>query len=95
MTLPSPVRLTMRAMVHGDCGINQVATERPQARQNAILVRPGKPRIADHVGHQDRGQLSGFAHGATPPRPCQPFGVVRAKPLGGIATTREEYRSLA
>ena len=82
-------------MMHGDGRIDQVASERPQPRQNAILVGSGEPRIADHVGHQDRREFSGFAHGATPPRPCQPFRVVRAKPLGGIAKTREECRSLA
>ena len=83
------------AVVHGDGRIDQVASERPQPRQNPVLVGSGKPRIADDVGHQDRGQFSGLAHGATPPRPCQPFRVVRAKPLGGIAKTREECRSLA
>ena len=83
------------AVVHGDGRVDQVAAERPQPRQNPVLVGSGKPRIADHVGHQDRGQFSGLAHGATPPRPCQPFRVVRAKPLGGIAKTREECRSLA
>ena len=83
------------AVMHGDGRIDQVAAKRPQPRQNPILVGSGKPRIADDVGHQDRGQFSGLAHGATPPRPCQPFRVVRAKPLGGIAKTREECRSLA
>ena len=93
--LPSPVRLTMRPWCTAMVGIDQVAAQRPQPRQNSVLVGSGKPRVADHVGHQDRGQFSGFAHGATPPRPCQPFRVVRAKPLGGIAKTREECRSLA
>ena len=82
-------------MVHGDGRIDQVAAKGPKASQDSILVRTGKPRIADDVGHQDRGQFSGLAHVATPPRPCQPFRVVRAKPLGGIAKTREECRSLA
>ena len=82
------------AVMHGDGRIDQIASERPQPRQNSVLVGSGKPRIADHVGHQDRGQFSGLAHGATPPRPCQPFRVVRAKPLGGIAKTREECRCL-
>jgi hypothetical protein len=35
------------------------------------------------------------AHVSITPRPCQPLRVVRAKPLGGIAKTREECRSLA
>ena len=83
------------AMVHGDYGINQIAADRPKPRQRTIFVRAGEPRIADDVGHQDRGDFARFPHGATPPRPCQPFRGVRAKPLGGIAKTREECRPLA
>ena len=45
-------------MVYGDCGINQIAAQRPQARQNPVLAGPGKPRIADDVGYQDRCQFS-------------------------------------
>ena len=78
------------AVVHGDGRIDQVASERPQPRQNPVLVGSGKPRIADDVGHQDRRDFARFPHGATSPRPCHPFRVVRAKPLGGIAKTREE-----
>ena len=52
------------AMVHGDGRIDQVAAERPQPRQNPVLVGSGKPRIADDVGHQDRRELSSLAHGA-------------------------------
>ena len=39
------------AVVHGDGRIDQVASERPQPRQNPVLVGSGKPRIADDVGH--------------------------------------------
>ena len=53
------------AVVHGDGRIDQVAAKRPKPRQNPILVGAGKPRIADDVGHQDRGQFSGLAHGAS------------------------------
>ena len=52
------------AMVDGDGRVDQVASQRPQPRQNAVLVGPGKPRIADDVGHQDRRQFSSLAHGA-------------------------------
>ena len=52
------------AVMHGDGRIDQVASERPQPRQNPVLVGPGEPRIADHIGHQDRGELSSPAHGA-------------------------------
>ena len=82
-------------VMRGDGGVDEIAAQPPEARQGSVLVGSGKPRIADDVGHQDRRDFSRFAHGATPPRPCQPFRVVRAKPLGGIAKTREECRSLA
>ena len=75
-------------VVHRDGRIDQVASQRPHPRQNPVLVGSGKPRVADHVGDQDRRELSSLAHGVTPLRPCQPFRVVRAKPLGGIAKTR-------
>ena len=53
------------AVVHGDGRVDQVAAQRPEPRQNPILVGSGKPRIADDVGHQDRGEFSGLAHGAS------------------------------
>ena len=90
-----PSALDDVAVMHRNSRVDQVAPKGPEPRQNPVLVGSGKPRIADHVGHQDRGQFSGLAHGATPPRPCQPFRVVRARPLGGIAKTREECRCSA
>jgi hypothetical protein len=36
--------------MHGDGWIDQIASERPQPRQNAILVRPGESAIANNVG---------------------------------------------
>ena len=37
------------AMMHGDCGINQIAAQRAQSRQSSIFVRAGEPAIADHI----------------------------------------------
>jgi hypothetical protein len=37
------------AMVHRDYGINQIATDRPEPRQNSIFVRAGESAIADHI----------------------------------------------
>src|SRR5580704_12980694 len=87
--------LDYAAVMHRDSRVDQIAPKGPKASERTVLVGSRKPRIADHVGHQDRGQFSGLAHGATPPRPCQPFRVVRAKPLEAIAKTRQECRSLA
>ena len=45
-------------VMHGDGGIDQIAAQRPQPRQDAILVRAGEPAVADDVGRQDRRKLS-------------------------------------
>ena len=37
-----------------DRGIDQIAAQRPEPRQRAILIRPGEPAIADDIGRQDR-----------------------------------------
>jgi hypothetical protein len=37
------------AMMHGDCGIYQIAAQRTQSRQGSILVRAREPAIADHI----------------------------------------------
>ena len=42
----------------GEGRVDRVASERPQPRQNPVLVGSSKPRIADDVGHQDRRKLS-------------------------------------
>ena len=50
-------------IVHGDRGIDQIAPQRPEPRQGAILVRAGEPAVADHVGGQYRRNLPGSRHG--------------------------------
>jgi hypothetical protein len=52
-------------VVYGDGRIDQVAAQRPQPRQNPVLVGSGKPRIADDIGHQDRRDFPSLAHGAS------------------------------
>jgi hypothetical protein len=37
------------AMMHGDCGINQIAAQRAQSRQSSIFIRTREPAIADHI----------------------------------------------
>ena len=51
-------------MMRGDGRIDQIAAQRPQPRQCAILVRACKPAIADHVRDQNRRDFPGFRHGA-------------------------------
>jgi hypothetical protein len=43
-----------------DGGIDEIATEAPQARQGAILVRPGESAVPDNVGDQDCSELACF-----------------------------------
>jgi hypothetical protein len=52
------------AMVGGDGRVDQVAAKPSKARQRSVLIRTRKPRIADNVGHQDRGQFPRLAHDA-------------------------------
>ena len=52
------------AVMRGDCGIDEIATEAPQARQGAILVRRGESAVTDNVGDQDCSELARFPHGA-------------------------------
>jgi hypothetical protein len=53
------------AVMHCDGRVDQVAAKGPKAGEDSILIRASKPRVADHVGHQDRRELSGLAHGAS------------------------------
>jgi hypothetical protein len=80
------------AMMHGDGRVDQVASERPQSRQNPVLVDTGKPRIADYISYQDRREFPNSAHGARTSPPHRPFAVVPAKRLGASAIARENYR---
>ena len=57
------------AVVRSDGRIDQIAAKGPKTREDPVLVGSGKPRIADHIGHQDRGQFSGLAHGVNRLRP--------------------------
>ena len=49
------------AVMHGDGRVDQVAAQRPEPRQNAVLVGSRKPGVADDVGHQDRREFPGLA----------------------------------
>ena len=53
------------AVVHGNDRVDQVAAKRPEPRQRAVLVGAGEPAVAGDVGHQNRRELPGLAHGAS------------------------------
>ena len=50
------------AIVNGNGGVDQITAERSEPGQNAVLVRAGKPRIADNVGNQYRRELARHNH---------------------------------
>jgi hypothetical protein len=51
-------------VMHGDSRVKQIAAQRPQSRQRAILVRSREPAVPDQIGDQDRRNFPGLAHGA-------------------------------
>ena len=51
-------------VMNSDCRVGQVAPERPEPRQRAILVRAGEPAVADHIGDQDCRKFAGLTHRA-------------------------------
>src|SRR6516162_1359320 len=50
--------------MHGDGRVDQIAAKGPKPSEYSILVSASKPGVADDVGHQDRGEFPGLAHGA-------------------------------
>ena len=48
-------------VMHGDGRVDQVAAKGPKAGESSIFIRTRKPRVADHVGNQDRRDLPGLA----------------------------------
>jgi hypothetical protein len=53
-------------MMGSDGRIDQIPVQRPEPRQRALLVEARKPAEADHVGGQDRGELSRLGHEPVP-----------------------------
>jgi len=46
------------AAMDGDRGVDQIASQRPEPRERAILIGAGKPAVSDDVGDQDRDKLA-------------------------------------
>src|ERR1700722_16039063 len=49
-------------IVDRDNGIDMIAAQSPQPRQNAILVRAGEPAVADYIRRQDRYKFPCLGH---------------------------------
>jgi hypothetical protein len=54
------------AVVLGDLRIDELMAQRFEAFEGAFLVRPHQPRVAGHLGGQNRGEAAGLAHVASP-----------------------------
>ena len=70
------------AMMLGDFRIDELAAQRFEAFERAFLVRPHQPRIARHIGGEDRGETAGSGHGSPeiipkPELPHRLFGALR------------------
>src|SRR5260370_27769844 len=46
--------------------IEKLGAQRLEAFERAFLVRPHQPRIARHIGGEDRGEAAGLAHVYSP-----------------------------
>jgi hypothetical protein len=53
-------------MVLGDFRIEELAAQRFEAFERAFLIRPHQPRVARHIGREDRSEAAGLAHVASP-----------------------------
>ena len=71
MRMPSPVRLTTRPLMHRDGWIEQIAPERPQPRQRAILVGASETAVSDYIRRQDRREFPGLGHDVPSAAPKQ------------------------
>ena len=54
------------AVMSGDGRVDEVAAQRPEPRERAILVGARQPAVSDGISNQNRRELSGLAHCAPP-----------------------------
>jgi len=47
------------AVMLGDFRIEELAAQRLEAFERALLVRPHQPRVPRHIGGEDRGEATG------------------------------------
>jgi hypothetical protein len=52
--------------VLGDFRIDELAAQRFEAFERAFLVGSHQPRVARHIGGDDRGKAAGLAHPGSP-----------------------------
>jgi hypothetical protein len=59
-------RLEHAPAVRGQERLDHLRAHRPQARERAGLVGADQPRVADHIGREDRGEAAGGGHSGNP-----------------------------
>ena len=69
---PIACALDDATVMHGDGRVDEVAAERPQAGQGAILVRAGKPAEADDIRGKDGGKFPALGHSPAAPTKIGP-----------------------
>jgi hypothetical protein len=57
---------SLLAVVRGDLRIDQLMAQCFEAFEGAALVGADQPRLARHIGGEDRGEAAGLAHAACP-----------------------------
>jgi hypothetical protein len=69
-------------LVHGNGGIDHVAAQRSEPRQDALLVRASGLGVSDHGRTENRRTLPGLANGASLRRcPNLAQGTGRSRPI--------------
>ena len=61
-------------MVLGDLRIEELAAQRFEAFERALLIRPHQPRIARDIGGEDRGETARLSRAYHLARPFAPVG---------------------
>src|SRR5262249_52312549 len=74
------------APVLGDCGIEELAAQPSETSEGAALVGADQPRIARHIGREDRREAAGLAHSGSPTRLRASLNAAR---ISGLANGAE------
>jgi hypothetical protein len=76
------------AVMQSDGGVEQIAAERPQPRQRAILVGSGKLAVSGYVRRKDGREFAGFRHScpSPPARIARMPGALRHVAVGCFVT---------
>ncbi len=69
---PNSPALRGSTSMRGDLRIEELTAQRFEAFEHTFFIRPHQPRIASHIGGEDRGETAGLAHVSSPAAKRQP-----------------------